>query len=59
MTRPTDETKQHVPDAAAPAHERVADRLLALGRDVAARVPAADHVVDHDRLLSGDDGLPR
>jgi len=37
----------------------VADRLLAIGRDVAARVPPAERPADHGELLYGDDGLPR
>lgn len=37
----------------------VAEQLLAIGRDVASRIPAAERAVDHAALLYGDDGLPR
>jgi antitoxin VapB len=38
---------------------QLADRLLAIGRDTARRLPAAVREVDPDDLLYGDDGLPR
>jgi antitoxin VapB len=37
----------------------LADQLLAIGRDVAGRLPASVRDVDHGELLYGDDGLPR
>jgi antitoxin VapB len=37
----------------------LADRLLAIGRDTATRLPAAVRELDHGDLLYGDDGLPR
>jgi antitoxin VapB len=37
----------------------LADRLLAIGRDTAERLPADFRRVDHGELLYGDDGLPR
>lgn len=39
--------------------ERVSERLLAIGRDCAKRLPASVRTVDHGELLYGDDGLPR
>jgi len=41
------------------AGEPLAARILAIGRDCAARLP--DHIrsVDHEGLLYGPDGLPR
>jgi antitoxin VapB len=37
----------------------LAERLLAIGRDTAKRLPEANRTVDHGDLLYGDDGLPR
>jgi antitoxin VapB len=37
----------------------VADRLLQIGRDTAARLPAAMREVDHGDLLYDESGLPR
>jgi len=37
----------------------LADRLLAIGRDCAARLPEDVRSMDHGELLYGDDGLPR
>jgi antitoxin VapB len=37
----------------------VAERLLAIGRDTASRLPQPAHDADHGELLYGDDGLPR
>ena len=37
----------------------LADHLLAIGRDCAARLPEPHRSVDHADLLYGDDGLPR
>lgn len=37
----------------------VAERMLAIGRDVADRLPADARAVDHGDLLYGADGLPR
>lgn len=37
----------------------LADRLLAIGRDVADRLPEPHRSTDHGDLLYGDDGLPR
>ena len=37
----------------------LAEQLLAIGRDCAARLPAPVRAVDHDDLLYGPDGLPR
>ncbi len=37
----------------------LADRLLAIGRDCAARLPEPYRSADHADLLYGDDGLPR
>lgn len=37
----------------------LADRLLAIGRDVAVRLPEPYRSADHAELLYGDDGLPR
>ena len=39
--------------------EGVAERMLAIGRDVAGRLPAGTRPADHADLLYGDDGLPR
>jgi antitoxin VapB len=40
--------------------ERLAERLLALGRDTARRLPAELRTVDHGALLYDDEtGLPR
>ena len=36
-----------------------AERLLAIGRDCAARLPESVRSLDHDALLYGSDGLPR
>lgn len=38
---------------------RLADRLLAIGADCAARLPEPIRSVDHADLLYGEDGLPR
>ncbi len=38
---------------------RLAEHLLAIGRDCAARLPDSVRSVDHDALLYGPDGLPR
>jgi len=38
---------------------RVADRLMAIGRDCAARLPEPYRSADHAGLLYGDDGLPK
>lgn len=38
---------------------RLADRLLAIGRDTALRLPDRLRRADHGELLYGDDGLPR
>lgn len=35
------------------------DRLLAIGKDCASRLPEGYRSVDHGDLLYGDDGLPR
>jgi antitoxin VapB len=37
----------------------VADRLLAIGRDCAARLPELYRSTSHADLLYGDDGLPK
>ncbi len=37
----------------------LADRILAIGRDCAARLPEAARGIDHADLLYGPDGLPR
>jgi antitoxin VapB len=37
----------------------LADRLLAIGRDCAARLPEPSRSADHADLLYGDDGLPK
>lgn len=37
----------------------LADRLLAIGRDCAARLDERTRTVDHGDLLYGPDGLPR
>jgi antitoxin VapB len=37
----------------------LADRLLAIGRDCAVRLPEPYRSGDHAELLYGDDGLPR
>ncbi|MCY7418882.1 MAG: type II toxin-antitoxin system VapB family antitoxin [Chloroflexi bacterium] len=37
----------------------LAERLVVIGRDCAARLPAAVRAVDHGDLLYGPDGLPR
>lgn len=37
----------------------LAERLLAIGRDCAARLDEASRTVDHGDLLYGPDGLPR
>jgi antitoxin VapB len=37
----------------------VAEQMLAIGRDVADRMPAGATPADHGDLLYGDDGLPR
>jgi antitoxin VapB len=37
----------------------LADRLLAIGRDCAARLPEPYRSRDHADLLYGEDGLPR
>jgi antitoxin VapB len=37
----------------------MADRLLAIGRDCAARLPEPYRFRDHADLLYGDDGLPK
>jgi hypothetical protein len=37
----------------------VANRLLAIGRDCAARLPEPYRSSDHADLLYGDDGLPK
>jgi antitoxin VapB len=39
--------------------EPLADRILAIGRDCATRLPDAIREVDHGQLLYGPDGLPR
>ena len=36
----------------------LADRLLAIGRDCAPRLPEPYRSADHGELLYGDDGLP-
>ena len=41
------------------SEQRLADRLLAIARVTADRLPAEIHEVDHGELLYGDDGLPR
>jgi antitoxin VapB len=41
------------------ADEPLAARLLAIGRDCAARLPDDVCAVDHGELLYGPDGLPR
>lgn len=38
---------------------RLSDRLLAIGRDCASRLPEPQRSVDHGDLLYGPDGLPR
>lgn len=45
--------------AAAGTEDDLADRLLAIGKDCAGRLPADVRHVDHGELLYGDDGLPR
>lgn len=37
----------------------IAERMLALGRDCARRLPASVRELDHGELLYGPDGLPR
>lgn len=37
----------------------LAERLLSIGRDCAARLPDGIRTVDHGELLYGPDGLPR
>jgi antitoxin VapB len=37
----------------------LADRLLAIGRDAASRLPGPQLTADHADLLFGPDGLPR
>ena len=37
----------------------LADRLLAIGQDCAARLDERTRTVDHGDLLYGEDGLPR
>ena len=37
----------------------LAEQLMAIGRDCAARLPEGIRTVDHDELLYGPDGLPR
>lgn len=37
----------------------LAERLLAIGRDCAARLPEPVRTMDHGELLYGPDGLPR
>ena len=37
----------------------LAEQLLVIGRDCAARLPAAARTVDHGDLLYGPDGLPQ
>jgi antitoxin VapB len=37
----------------------LATRLVAIGRDVAERLPEPQRSADHGDLLYGDDGLPR
>ena len=39
--------------------EGLSERLLALGRDCAQRLPASIRELDPSRLLYGPDGLPR
>jgi antitoxin VapB len=38
---------------------RLADRLLSIGKDCAARLKEPFRSIDHGELLYGDDGLPR
>jgi antitoxin VapB len=38
---------------------RLADRLMAIGRDTAPRLPDRLRGADHGDVLYGDDGLPR
>ncbi len=45
--------------ARADERDTLADRLMDIGRDCAARLPAAVRTVDHGDLLYGPDGLPR
>ena len=35
------------------------NKLLAIGRDCAARLPEAVRAIEHGELLYGDDGLPK
>lgn len=37
----------------------LAEQLMAIGRDCAARLPESVRTIDHDELLYGPDGLPR
>ena len=37
---------------------RLADRLVAIGRDCAARLPEPYRTADHGELLYADDGIP-
>jgi antitoxin VapB len=39
--------------------ERLADRLLVIGKDCAAHLKEPFRSIDHGELLYGDDGLPR
>jgi antitoxin VapB len=39
--------------------DRLADRLLAIGKDCAAHLKEPFRSVDHGELLYGEDGLPR
>jgi len=41
------------------AEGSLAEQLMAIGRDCAARLPEAIRTVDHDELLYGPDGMPR
>jgi antitoxin VapB len=42
-----------------PGTPSLANQLLIIGRDCAARLPEPHRSVDHADLLYGDDGLPR
>nr|WP_281381813.1 type II toxin-antitoxin system VapB family antitoxin [Conexibacter arvalis] len=44
---------------AAQPGQGAAERMLAIGRDVASRVPAEVRALDHGALLYDADGLPR
>jgi antitoxin VapB len=56
VTRAVRDRLEQVRRASSP---RLADRLLAIGADCAARLKEPFRSIDHGELLYGEDGLPR